>query len=85
MRVETSTLISYKDTVIVTKDANGELYVITAEYFEDILDDWNGECNFVPANDASVFFAAWNSKSLNPHYYHDFSSLLEYMKKELRR
>lgn len=67
-------------TVIVTEDFNGELYVITAEYFNDILNDWNGECNFVPANDAPVFFAAYNGKPINPYCYRDFSSLLEYMK-----
>lgn len=79
-----STTFLGNGTVIVTQAVSGELYVITAEYFDDILDDWNGECNFVPVNDAPVFFAAWNGKPLNPHCYHDFSSLIKYMKKELR-
>lgn len=78
-----STTFLGNGTVIVTRNEWGELYVITAEYFQDILDDWNGDCNFIPANNAPVFFAAWNSKPINPYCYHDFLSLLEYMKKEL--
>lgn len=64
------------DTVIVTENADGEIYTITAKYIQDILDDWKGECNFVPANDARVFFAAYNGKPLNPFDYTDFESLL---------
>ena len=48
--------------VIVTENTDGEIYMITAEYIQDILDDWNGDCDFVPTNDARVFFAAWNGK-----------------------
>ena len=70
-------------TVIVTENADGELYTITAEYFRDILDDWNGDCNFVPANDARVFFAAWNGKPLNPHEYQDFESLIRLLAAQL--
>lgn len=63
-------------TVIVTENSDGEIYMITAEYIQDILDDWNGDCNFVPANDARVFFAAWNGRPPNPYCYSDFESLL---------
>ena len=70
-------------TVIVTENADGELYTITAKYFQDILDDWNGSRGFVPANDARVFFAAWNGKPLNPHEYQDFVSLLMLLKKRM--
>lgn len=70
-------------TFIVTENANGEIYTISAEYFNDILADWEGECTFVPANDARVFFAAWNGEPLNPHSYHDFESLLLMLKDQL--
>ena len=63
-------------TVIVTENVDGDIYVIVAEYIQDILDDWNGECEFVPANDARVFFAAWNGEPINPHSYSDFESLV---------
>lgn len=62
--------------VIVTENTDGEIYMITAEYIQDILDDWNGDCDFVPSNDARVFFAAWNGKPMNPYDYSDFESLL---------
>lgn len=68
-------------TVIITENADGEIYMITAKYIQDILDDWNGDCNFVPANDARVLFAAWNGKPLNPYGYSDFESLLKLLMK----
>lgn len=67
-------------TAIVTENADGEIYMITAKYIQDILDDWNGDCNFVSANDARVFFAAWNGRPVNPHCYSDFESLLKLLK-----
>lgn len=69
------------DTVIVTENTDGELYAITARYIQDILDDWNNNCNFVPANDARVFFAAWNGNPINPYLYCDFESLLSLLRK----
>jgi len=68
-------------TVIVTENVDGEIYVIVAEYIQDILEDWNGECEFVPENDARVFFAAWNGEPINPHSYSDFESLIRLLKK----
>lgn len=70
-------------TFIVTENADGDIYTISAEYFQDLLADWNGDCDFVPANDARVFFAAWNGEPLNPHSYHDFESLLLLLKARL--
>ena len=67
-------------TVIVTENVDGSIYVITAEYINDIIDDWNGECDFVPANDARVFFAAWNGEPISPYDYKDFESLLMLLK-----
>ena len=69
--------------VIVTEKADGGLYTITAEYFREILDDWNGDCNFVPANDARIFFAAWNGEPLNPQEYQDFESLVRLLNARL--
>ena len=39
-----------------------------------------GDCNFVPANDARVFFASWNGKPISPYEYTDFESLAWYLK-----
>lgn len=64
------------DTVIVTENADGEPYVIRSKYLRDIFDDWWCECNFVPANDARVFFAMYNGKPISPYEYSDFESLL---------
>lgn len=36
---------------------------------------------FVPANDARVFFAAWNGQPLNPYGYSNFESLLRLLQK----
>ena len=55
--MDLKTIVLGSDTVIVTENANGDPYLIQAKYLQDIVDDWNGECNFVPSNDAKVFFA----------------------------
>lgn len=67
------------DTIIVTENTDGEVYLIRARYIQDVIDDWEDECNFVPANDAKVFFASWNNQPINPHLYTDFESLLKYL------
>lgn len=67
------------DTVIITENANGELYVIKTKYIMDLVNDWNDKCYVVPANDARVFFASWNGKPINPYEYTDFKSLIVYL------
>ena len=74
------TTIIGEHTVIVTENVNGEMYLIKAMNFHDILDDWEGECEFVPANDARVFFASCNGRPVDPYSYTDFESLLIYLK-----
>ena len=41
------TTIIGEHTVIVTENVNGEMYLIKARHFQDILDDWEGECVFI--------------------------------------
>ena len=74
------TTIIGEHTVIVTENVNGEMYLIKARHFQDILDDWEGECEFVPANDAREFFASCNGRPVDPYSYTDFESLLIYLK-----
>lgn len=78
--MSTIDIIPISDIVIITENADGEIYVLTSKYIQDILDDWNGDCNTVPANDAPVYFAAWNGKPINPYHYKDFESLLRLFK-----
>lgn len=68
---------------ILTENVDNKLYLIEVKSFRDILDDWNGECRFVPANDARVFFTSYNREPVNPYCYTDFESLLEYMANSL--
>jgi len=67
-----------KGAVIVTENVSGRMYMIIAERQSDVLDDWNGDCDYVPENDAKVFFSARNGKCDNP--YPDFESLLSAMR-----
>lgn len=64
---------------IVTENTDGEIYTIAVENIKDLLDDWKGECNFVPCNDAHVFFASYYGNYINMFMYNDFESLLRYM------
>ncbi len=50
-----------------------------AKYLQDIIDDQEGERDFVPSNDAKMFFAAYNGRPINPYEYTDFESLLRYL------
>lgn len=73
------------DLVIVTEDACGNPYMIQSKYILDVLDDWNGNCDMVPANDARVFLVIHNNKPINPHLYTDFASLMGYLADYVRR
>lgn len=78
--MDNMTIFFNDNTVIVTENADGEMYMIKSKYIQDILDDWRGGCNFVPSNDARVFFASWNGKPISPYEYTDFESLIQYLR-----
>ena len=80
METTINTLMFKDETVIVTENVEGEMYLIHSKYIQDILDDWTGDCNFVPANDARVYFASWNGKPISPYESTDFESLTWYLK-----
>ena len=79
LNIENRTIFLGSDTVIVTENIDGEMYIIQSKYIQDILDDWKGNCKFVPANDARVFFASWNGQPISPYEYKDFESLIQYL------
>ena len=77
--MDNRTIFFNGNTVIVTENTDGEIYLIESKYIQDIVDDWKGDCNFVPSNDAKVFFASWNNEPINPYVYTDFESLVRYL------
>lgn len=74
-----NTVMFNDETVIITENADGKMYLIHSKHIQNILDDWTRDCNFVPANDARVFFASWNGKPISPYEYTDFESLAWYL------
>lgn len=66
--------------IIVTENNAGNPYVITADNHQEILDDRAGGRKFVPADGARVFFASQGGKPISPYEYHDFSSLLLFLR-----
>lgn len=72
-----STTFFKGNIVIVTESVDGEVYCIEVDNLNDLIDDWNGTCTAVPANDARVFFASINGIPVNPHLYTDFESFLK--------
>ena len=72
--MDLKTVMLGSDTVVVTENADGDPYLIQAKYLQGVVDDWNGECNFVPANDAKVLFAMYNGHPIKPYDYTDFSA-----------
>ena len=67
---------------ILTENADGALYVLQGDEYNELVNDWNGECNYVPANDAKIFFASYCGEPINPYVYTDFQSLLQYIRNE---
>lgn len=77
--MDNKTIFFNGNTIIVTENVDGGIYLIESKYIQDIVDDWMGDCNFVPSNDAKVFFASWNNEPINPYKYTDFESLVRYL------
>lgn len=67
-----------ESVIIITENVHGEIYMIKSNTY-DILQDWNGDCNFVPSNDARVFFASWYGKPVSPYEYTNFESLIHHL------
>ena len=68
--------------MIVTENIDGEKYAIFSDRITTLLEDWNNECEFVPDNNAKVYFAIYNEKVINPYSYSDFESLIKLLKEE---
>lgn len=66
--------------VILTQNSAGELYIIESDDYNEIVNDWNGDCCYVPENDARVFFASYNGTPINPYLYADFVSCMQYLR-----
>ncbi len=62
---------------VITEDANGDAYTIIARHVQDVIKDWKGDCNFVPSNDAQVFYAVHNGKILTLPAKCDFETLMQ--------
>lgn len=69
-----------KKICIVTEDANGQPYVITADDYNEIVNDCRGERKFAPRDCARVYFATYNDEPVNPYMYDNFSSCVMYIK-----
>ena len=65
-----------KGITIVTEDADGYVYTIIARHIPDVINDWNGECNFVPSNDAPVHFAVYKGEIINLPKDCDFETMM---------
>ena len=72
-----------KKICILTENVDGSLYMLEADDCNELVNDWSGDCNYVPANDATVFFASYNGKPINPYAYTDFVSLVRYMREKM--
>ena len=76
--MEIKTTMLETGIAIITENADGSLYMLSAEPITAILNEWKDGCGSVPANDAPVYFATWNNKPIDPFSYTDFKSLHVY-------
>ena len=65
------------DIIIITENADGEEYILVANTIHTVLDDWENECEYVPANDAPVHFSMMHGMILS-HEYRTFEMLMDY-------
>jgi hypothetical protein len=61
---------------ILTETADGELYVLEADSAKELLEDWNNECDYVPGNDAKIYFASYNGNVMNHSVFHNFGTFM---------
>ena len=76
MKTDSITLCKSGITVI-TEDADGDLYTIVASHVSDLIADWHGSCNFVPSNDAPVYFAVYNGTEIHSDQDCSFENLMK--------
>lgn len=65
--------------LILTENVRGEMYWLSSENLQSLIDDWKGNCDFVPSNDAKVFFAAYRNMPVRKDKCTDFESLIRYL------
>lgn len=63
---------------IVTHNVDDEIYTIECSA-KELLNDYYGDCNLVPENDASVYFFAYEGKPVSPYDYTNFESVVRYV------
>lgn len=61
---------------ILTETADGELYSIETDGYNELVNYWYGESSSVLTDNAKVFFASYNGVPVNPYLYSDFTSLV---------
>lgn len=63
---------------IVTHNVDGEIYTIECSA-KELLNDYYGDCNVVPENDAPVYFFAYEGEAVCPYDYTNFESVVRYI------
>lgn len=71
-----------KKIYIVTENTDGKLYVLEADHYNELVNDYMGERKYIPADNAKVFFASYCGRPINPYVYTDFLSCARYIQYE---
>lgn len=62
---------------IVTEHEEDRKPVFISCTMSELVNDWNDRCEFIPCNDAKVYFASVDGVPVNPYLYADFESLFQ--------
>lgn len=68
-----------KAICIITENADGGIYTLTADNVQEISEDWMTACDFVPSNDAPVHCVIVDGEVIEPSKYNNFESVLHYL------
>ena len=65
--------------IAIVENVDGEKYLLSANSLNEIIDDWRGNCEFVPENGSKVYFAMLDGKIISTYEITNFESLVGYL------
>lgn len=65
------------DIFIITEHEVDSSLICISCTMDELVTDWNGDCTFIPCNDARVYFASVNGNPISPYLYTDFETLFQ--------
>lgn len=76
--------LTNKKIAILTLSSSGEICLIETDHIDSLIKDRFGYCKFSPSINSKVFFASLNGVPVNPYFYTNYPSLLDYLETAIK-